>query len=75
MRFICQIALSDEHFCYTSHQMAYIFMTEEMVYVDGTWEPDGSKYFNNISFERLRKLDVNSINGNITIIMKDYTVH
>ena len=43
MRFICQIALSDEFFGPTDAKMAYIFMTDGDEYVDGTWEPDGGE--------------------------------
>ena len=40
MRFICQISL--EKFD-TSSKMAYVFITDEEEYVDGTWEPDGGE--------------------------------
>jgi len=43
MRFICQIAVSDELFGSVAVRMAYIFMTDEEEYVDGTWEPDGGE--------------------------------
>lgn len=43
MRFICQIALSAELFGATEARMAYIFMTDDEDYVDGTWEPDGGE--------------------------------
>ena len=43
MRFICQIALSDEPFGLTDPRMAYVFMTDGDEYVDGTWEPDGGE--------------------------------
>ena len=43
MRFICQIALSEELFGPTVSKMAYIFMTDGEDYVDGTWEPDGGE--------------------------------
>lgn len=42
MRFICQVHLGDvfpEH----TGKLAYIFMTEEDEYADGTWEPDGGE--------------------------------
>ncbi len=43
MRFICQIALSDELFGSNDAQMAYIFMTDGDECVDGTWEPNGGE--------------------------------
>lgn len=42
MRFICQIAL-DEVFPFAAGKMAYVFMTDEEEYIDGTWEPDGGE--------------------------------
>ena len=39
MRFICQIDL--QQFAFTTvSAMAYVFMTDEKEYVDGTWDPD-----------------------------------
>jgi uncharacterized protein YwqG len=43
MRFICQIALDQTVFPGAAGKMAYIFMTDEADYVDGTWEPDGGE--------------------------------
>ena len=43
MRFICQINLTDGQFQSALGKVAYIFMTEEEEYVDGTWEPDGGE--------------------------------
>lgn len=43
MRFICQIALDEATFPNAAGKMAYIFMTDEDEYVDGTWEPDGGE--------------------------------
>lgn len=43
MRFICQIALDDAKLPKAAGKMAYIFMTDEAEYVDGTWEPDGGE--------------------------------
>lgn len=43
MRFICQIKLTDDLFPGCEGKMAYIFMTEDEEYVDGTWEPDGGE--------------------------------
>ncbi len=43
MRFICQIALDEAEFPGVSGKMAYVFMTDEEEYVDGTWEPDGGE--------------------------------
>lgn len=43
MRFICQIKLTDDLFPGCGGKMAYIFMTEDEEYVDGTWEPDGGE--------------------------------
>lgn len=40
MRFICQIDLSEFN---TDAKMAYLFLTDEEEYVDGTWEPDGGE--------------------------------
>jgi hypothetical protein len=42
MRFICQIKLP-ESVRAGGQEMAYIFMTEEDEYIDGTWEPDGGE--------------------------------
>lgn len=43
MRFLGQIALDAPLFAATGAKMAYIFMTDEVEYVDGTWEPDGGE--------------------------------
>lgn len=43
MRFICQIALDEASFAMAGGKMAYLFMTDEDTYVDGTWEPDGGE--------------------------------
>lgn len=43
MRFICQIALDESIFPGEPGKMAYIFMTDEEEYVDGTWETDGGE--------------------------------
>ena len=43
MRFICQISLDKDIFGPITSQMAYIFITDEDEYVDGTWEPDGGE--------------------------------
>lgn len=42
MRFICQVPLGG---LFPQHhgKVAYLFMTEEDEYVDGTWEPDGGE--------------------------------
>ena len=42
MRFICQINLPAIGLN-TDAQLAYLFMTDEEEYVDGTWEPDGGE--------------------------------
>ena len=43
MRFICQIALDSELFGAITPAMAYLFMTDEEEFVDGTWRPDGGE--------------------------------
>ena len=43
MRFICQIELDEENFPGSKAKMAYLFMTDEEEYVDGTWEADGGE--------------------------------
>jgi uncharacterized protein YwqG len=43
MRFCCQIALDPELFGQLEARMAYLFMTDEDEYVDGTWEPDSGE--------------------------------
>jgi hypothetical protein len=43
MRFIGQIALDDAGVPMGAGKMAYLFMTDEAEYVDGTWEPDGGE--------------------------------
>ncbi len=43
MRFICQIKLTEDNFPGCVGKIAYIFMTENEEYVDGTWEPDGGE--------------------------------
>ena len=43
MQFICQVQLSEELFGSQDARMAYIFMTNDDEYVDGTWEPDGGE--------------------------------
>ena len=43
MRFIGQIALDVALFPNAKGKMAYIFMTDEDEYVDGTWEADGGE--------------------------------
>lgn len=40
MRFICQIALDPKVFGKADSRVAYLFMTDEEDYVDGTWDPD-----------------------------------
>ena len=42
MRFIAQVYLPDD-MRRGGQQMAYIFMTDEEDYVDGTWEPEGGE--------------------------------
>jgi uncharacterized protein YwqG len=43
MRFLCQIELADDLFPEASGKVAYIFMTDDEEYVDGTWEPFGGE--------------------------------
>lgn len=43
MRFICQIALDAPLFPDAQAKMAYLFLTDEEDYVDGTWEPEGGE--------------------------------
>lgn len=43
MRFLCQVALDERLFPGALGKMAYVFMTDEDDYVDGTWEPDGGE--------------------------------
>lgn len=43
MRFICQINLQDIEIQDIEAKMAYLFMTDDEEYVDGTWEPDGGE--------------------------------
>jgi uncharacterized protein YwqG len=43
MRFICQINLSEIEYGENSTKFAYLFMTDEDEYVDGTWEADGGE--------------------------------
>lgn len=43
MRFLCQIELDERIFPTASGKMAFIFMTDEDEYIDGTWEPDGGE--------------------------------
>jgi len=43
MRFIGQIAVDATQFVPVSARMAYLFMTDEDEYVDGTWEPNGGE--------------------------------
>jgi len=43
MRFVAQIAIDSTHFNPVTARMAYLFMTDEKEYVDGTWEPDGGE--------------------------------
>lgn len=43
MRFIGQVALDRTIFGSVRGQMAYLFMTDDDDYVDGTWEPDGGE--------------------------------
>jgi uncharacterized protein YwqG len=43
MRFICQIKLTKDLFQGCVGKMAYIFMTDDEEYVDGTWEPNGGE--------------------------------
>ena len=42
MQFIAQVCLPDD-MRLGGQQMAYIFMTDEEDYVDGTWEPEGGE--------------------------------
>lgn len=43
MRFLCQIALDERLFPGALGRMAYVFITDDDAYVDGTWEPDGGE--------------------------------
>jgi uncharacterized protein YwqG len=43
MRFICQVVIDDKLFPNSTGRMAYIFITDEENYVDGTWEPNGGE--------------------------------
>jgi len=43
MRFICQVDLSKIGYGEKSSKFAYIFITDEYEYVDGTWEADGGE--------------------------------
>lgn len=43
MRFICQIELTADLFDGCTGKMAYIFMTDDEEYVDGTWESNGGE--------------------------------
>lgn len=43
MRFICQVAIDEKLFPGSYGRMAYIFITDEDEYVDGTWEPNGGE--------------------------------
>lgn len=43
MRFICQVALDEQLFPNSTGKMAYVFITDEEDYVDGTWEPNGGE--------------------------------
>lgn len=43
MRFIGQVALHETLFPGGPLRMAYLFMTDEEKYVDGTWEPEGGE--------------------------------
>lgn len=43
MRFLCQIELDERIFPAAAGKMAFIFITDEDEYIDGTWEPDGGE--------------------------------
>jgi uncharacterized protein YwqG len=43
MRFICQIDLKEIGYANDEAEFAYLFMTDEEEYVDGTWEPNGGE--------------------------------
>lgn len=43
MRFICQILLDNRLFPDGENKVAYIFMTDEEDFVNGTWEPDSGE--------------------------------
>lgn len=43
MRFSCQITLDPELFGEIPGKMAYLFITDEEQFVDGTWKPDGGE--------------------------------
>lgn len=43
MRFLAQVALETPVFTASGGKMAYVFMTDEEEYVEGTWEPDGGE--------------------------------
>jgi uncharacterized protein YwqG len=43
MRFICQIALDPDLFGEIPGRMAYLFITDEEQFVDGTWDPEGGE--------------------------------
>jgi uncharacterized protein YwqG len=43
MRFIGQVAIERELFGPAAAQMAYLFMTDEDEFVEGTWDPEGGE--------------------------------
>jgi uncharacterized protein YwqG len=43
MRFVCQINLQDIGLDNLESRLAYLFMTDDEEYVEGTWEPDGGE--------------------------------
>ena len=43
MRFICQIDLTEVGFGKNKSKFAYLFMTDEDEFIDGTWEADGGE--------------------------------
>ena len=56
MRFICQIELTEDLFPESTGKVAYVFMTDEEEYVEGTWEPFGGE--NAVIIQPSGKIDI-----------------
>ena len=73
MRFIGQVALSDELFPGAENKMAYLFMTEDdEQYADGTWEPDSGE--NAVIIQPGGTLSIKTVNKSTGPGREEYSV-
>ena len=67
MCFICQIAIDQSIFLGAQGKVAYIFMTDEEEYVDGTWDPESGENAVIIQPGKVFEIDVKDIRTGPTL--------